>query len=101
MRLEGTVGRKMLRATWSRLSRKALSRRGQRPLSLFSSPGPSNWNQVVSDAEKIVGYPTSFISLRCLLSDELSNVAMHVRKVAGTQHPLLNTARYKRRFYQV
>lgn len=49
---------------------------------------------MVSDAEKIVGYPTSFMSLRCLLSDELSNVAMHVRKLVGTKHPLLNTARY-------
>ncbi|XP_070776872.1 all trans-polyprenyl-diphosphate synthase PDSS2 isoform X2 [Enoplosus armatus] len=83
----------MLPATWSRLSCKALSSRGQRTLSLFSSSGPSNWSKVVSDAEKIVGYPTSFMSLRCLLSDELSNVAMHVRKLVGTQHPLLNTAR--------
>uniref|UniRef100_A0A3B4BMI0 Uncharacterized protein n=1 Tax=Periophthalmus magnuspinnatus TaxID=409849 RepID=A0A3B4BMI0_9GOBI len=66
---------------------------GHRGLSLFSSSGPSNWNKVVSDAEKIVGYPTSFMSLRCLLSDELSNVAMYVRKLVGTQHPLLNTAR--------
>lgn len=49
----------------------------------------------MSDAEKIVGYPTSFVSLRCLLSDELSNVAMHVRKLVGTQHPLLNTARFE------
>ncbi|XP_026212242.1 decaprenyl-diphosphate synthase subunit 2 [Anabas testudineus] len=83
----------MLPAAWSRLSRGALAGRGQRTLSLFSSSGPSNWNKVVSDAEKIVGYPTSFMSLRCLLSDELSNVAMHVRKLVGTQHPLLNTAR--------
>ncbi|XP_028994072.1 decaprenyl-diphosphate synthase subunit 2 [Betta splendens] len=82
----------MLPAVRSRLC-CARSRRGQRTLSLFSSSGPSNWNKVVSDAEKIVGYPTSFMSLRCLLSDELSNVAMHVRKLAGTQHPLLNTAR--------
>uniref|UniRef100_A0AAX7U6W6 Prenyl (decaprenyl) diphosphate synthase, subunit 2 n=1 Tax=Astatotilapia calliptera TaxID=8154 RepID=A0AAX7U6W6_ASTCA len=64
-----------------------------RTLSLFSSSGSSNWSKVVSDAEKIVGYPTSFMSLRCLLSDELSNVAMHLRKLVGTQHPLLNTAR--------
>ncbi|KAM3595603.1 uncharacterized protein V6R79_026073 [Siganus canaliculatus] len=83
----------MLSASWSRLSSGVLSRRGQRTLSLFSSSGPSNWTKVVSDAEKIVGYPTSFMSLRCLLSDELSNVAMHVRKLVGTQHPLLNTAR--------
>lgn len=68
-------------------------RRGRRSLSLFSGPSPSGWSKVVSDAEKIVGYPTSFMSLRCLLSDELSNVAMHVRKLVGTKHPLLNTAR--------
>nr|XP_010599318.1 decaprenyl-diphosphate synthase subunit 2 isoform X3 [Loxodonta africana] len=53
----------------------------------------AHWNQVVSEAEKIVGYPTSFMSLRCLLSDELSNIAMQVRKLVGTQHPLLTTAR--------
>ncbi|XP_053446463.1 all trans-polyprenyl-diphosphate synthase PDSS2 isoform X2 [Nycticebus coucang] len=63
------------------------SRRGQ------SSRSPTHWNQVVSEAEKIVGYPTSFMSLRCLLSDELSNIAMQVRKLVGTQHPLLTTAR--------
>lgn len=83
----------MFPATCSRLSRLALSCSGQRTLSLLSSSGSSNWSKVVSDAEKIVGYPTSFMSLRCLLSDELSNVAMHVRKLVGTQHPLLNTAR--------
>ncbi|XP_055014356.1 decaprenyl-diphosphate synthase subunit 2 [Boleophthalmus pectinirostris] len=69
-----------------------LARVGHRSLNLFSGSGPSTWNKVVSDAEKIVGYPTSFMSLRCLLSDELSNVAMHVRKLVGTQHPLLHTA---------
>ncbi|XP_034418855.1 decaprenyl-diphosphate synthase subunit 2 isoform X1 [Cyclopterus lumpus] len=83
----------MFPATWSRLSRAALPRGGLRTQSLLSSSGPSNWSKVVSDAEKLVGYPTSFMSLRCLLSDELSNVAMHVRKLVGTQHPLLNTAR--------
>ncbi|CAM5100435.1 unnamed protein product [Eretmochelys imbricata] len=62
---------------------------------LFSgSPSAaSHWSKVVSEAEKIVGYPTSFMSLRCLLSDELSNIAMQVRKLVGTKHPLLNTAR--------
>ncbi|KAM8999987.1 LOW QUALITY PROTEIN: all trans-polyprenyl-diphosphate synthase PDSS2 [Sarcophilus harrisii] len=59
--------------------------------SLFSG-SPTHWNQVVSEAEKIVGYPTSFMSLRCLLSDELSSIAMQVRKLVGTRHPLLYTA---------
>ncbi|XP_077158915.1 all trans-polyprenyl-diphosphate synthase PDSS2 [Paroedura picta] len=69
--------------------------RGTQRRFLFSgSPSSaSQWNKVVSDAEKIVGYPTSFMSLRCLLSDELSNIAMQVRKLVGTKHPLLNTAR--------
>ncbi|PWA16494.1 hypothetical protein CCH79_00004716 [Gambusia affinis] len=85
----------MFSAPGSSLTRwLSVSVRGLRGLSLFSSSeSSSNWSKVVSDAEKIVGYPTSFMSLRCLLSDELSNVAMHVRKLVGTQHPLLNTAR--------
>ncbi|XP_018589193.2 all trans-polyprenyl-diphosphate synthase PDSS2 [Scleropages formosus] len=76
-----------------RVALPPLGRVARRTLSLFSHPSPSDWSKVVSDAEKIVGYPTSFMSLRCLLSDELSHVAMHVRRLAGTNHPLLNTAR--------
>ncbi|RWS14963.1 decaprenyl-diphosphate synthase subunit 2-like protein [Dinothrombium tinctorium] len=47
----------------------------------------------MSDAEKIVGYSTSYFSLRCLLSDEISNVALHLSKLNGTNHPLLETAK--------
>ncbi|XP_061650630.1 decaprenyl-diphosphate synthase subunit 2 isoform X2 [Phyllopteryx taeniolatus] len=83
----------MFAPVWTRLSFTVQSVPGRRTLGLFSSPAPSNWSKVVSDAEKIVGYPSSFMSLRCLLSDEFSNVAMHVKKLVGTQHPLLNTAR--------
>lgn len=60
---------------------------------LHSTTSPSSWTKVVSEAEKIVGYPTSFMSLRCLLSDELSNIALNVRKLVGTKHPLISTAR--------
>uniref|UniRef100_A0A8C8RT45 Decaprenyl diphosphate synthase subunit 2 n=1 Tax=Pelusios castaneus TaxID=367368 RepID=A0A8C8RT45_9SAUR len=67
--------------------------RWQRGLFAGSPSTASHWSKVVSEAEKIVGYPTSFMSLRCLLSDELSNIAMQVRKLVGTKHPLLNTAR--------
>ncbi|XP_065176523.1 all trans-polyprenyl-diphosphate synthase PDSS2-like [Sycon ciliatum] len=45
------------------------------------------------EAEQIVGYPTSFLNLRYLLSDEISNVVGHLRKMVGTRHPLLKTAR--------
>lgn len=51
------------------------------------------WDRAVSDAEKIVGYPTSFLSLRWLLSDDVANVAMHLRKLVGSTHPLLKTAK--------
>lgn len=51
------------------------------------------WDRAVSEAEKIVGYPTSFLSLRWLLSDEVANVAMHLRKLVGSTHPLLKTAK--------
>ncbi|XP_062980895.1 all trans-polyprenyl-diphosphate synthase PDSS2 [Elgaria multicarinata webbii] len=67
--------------------------RQRRCLFSGSPSSASHWSKVVSEAEKIVGYPTSFMSLRCLLSDELSNIAMQVRKLVGTNHPLLNTAR--------
>lgn len=52
-----------------------------------------DWNRAVSEAEKIVGYPTSFLSLRWLLSDEIANVALHLRKLVGSSHPLLKTAK--------
>lgn len=52
-----------------------------------------DWNRAVTEAEKIVGYPTSFLSLRWLLSDEIANVALHLRKLIGSNHPLLKTAK--------
>ncbi|XP_066262047.1 all trans-polyprenyl-diphosphate synthase PDSS2 isoform X2 [Euwallacea similis] len=52
-----------------------------------------DWNRAVSEAEKIVGYPTSFLSLRWLLSDEIANVALHLRKLVGSNHPLLKTTK--------
>lgn len=52
-----------------------------------------DWHKAVSDAEKIVGYPTSFLSLRWLLSDEIANVALHLRKLVGSEHPLLKTTK--------
>ncbi|XP_012261257.1 all trans-polyprenyl-diphosphate synthase PDSS2 [Athalia rosae] len=57
-----------------------------------TNPKP-DWNRAVSEAEKIVGYPTSFLSLRWLLSDEIANVALHLRKLVGSNHPLLKTAK--------
>lgn len=56
-------------------------------------PPRHDWNRAVSEAERIVGYPTSFLSLRWLLSDEIANVALHLRKLVGSTHPLMKTAK--------
>ena len=76
------------------LHRRLLHKSPSHYISLFgSSETPSAWASAISEAEKLVGYPTSFMSLRCLLSDELANVALQARKLVGTKHPLLKTAR--------
>ena len=67
----------------------------RRDLSFWGrSKSGGGWKKALSDAEKIVGSPGSFMSLRCLLSDELSNIAIQMRKLVGTGHPLLEIARY-------
>lgn len=52
-------------------------------------------NTALEEAEKVVGYPTSLLNLRWLLSDELANMGLHLRKLVGTRHPLLDTIRYQ------
>lgn len=51
------------------------------------------WNRAVTSAEKIVGYPTSFFNLRLLLSDEIANVALQMKKVDKSNHPFLKNAK--------
>lgn len=53
-----------------------------------------DWNRAVSDAEHIVGYPSSFLNLRSLFSDELANVAL--QRLICSKHPFLNTAKWVR-----
>lgn len=60
-----------------------------------------DWNRAVSEAEKIVGYPTSFLSLRWVLSDEIANVALHLRKLVGSNHPLLKTAKFVFLYFKI
>ncbi|KAJ0173460.1 hypothetical protein K1T71_010609 [Dendrolimus kikuchii] len=52
-----------------------------------------DWRNVVTEAEQIVGYPTSFLNLRWLFNDEIANTAIHLRKLVGTNHPLLKSAK--------
>lgn len=90
------------RTCWSRsrslfrlgtLSNAFQTLNSNRRVSSGSPQWQSHWVQAVSNAEKVVGYPTSFLSLRCLMSDEISNIAVYLKKLIGTGHPLLATAK--------
>ncbi|XP_055606987.1 all trans-polyprenyl-diphosphate synthase PDSS2-like [Uranotaenia lowii] len=72
----------------------ASSRAGEKLATAKAPQVPRHdWNRAVSEAEQIVGYPTSFLNLRFLLSDEIANVALHLRKLIGSNHPLLKSAK--------
>jgi decaprenyl-diphosphate synthase subunit 2 len=58
---------------------------------LNSPRGVSKLENLALEAEKVVGYQTSLV--RCLLSDEISSVLVHSKKLVGSRHPLLKTAR--------
>ena len=51
------------------------------------------WEKLMTKAEKSVGYATSFLNLRYLVSDEVANVASLLRKLMHTKHPLIKTAK--------
>ncbi|CAG2161442.1 unnamed protein product, partial [Oppiella nova] len=52
-----------------------------------------DWFDVLSKAEQVVKYPTSFLNLRFLLKDEISYLAIHLKRLIDTKHPLLQTAK--------
>lgn len=61
--------------------------------SAFSAYSKTHEAKAVSEAERLVGYPTSFLSLRHLLTDEVSNVASYMKKLLSSRHPLIHTIR--------
>jgi hypothetical protein len=52
-------------------------------------PKQHEWNRAVSSAEKLVGFPTSLFHLRALMSDDVTSMTEHVRKLMGSDHPVL------------
>lgn len=50
-------------------------------------------DRAIREGERVVGDLTPYFSLKCFLSDEISNVALHLAKLVGTDHPLLETAK--------
>lgn len=57
-----------------------------------SSSGKESWMKILTNAEKVVGYPTSFLNLRYLVSDEMAHFANLLRKLMQTKHPLIKMA---------
>lgn len=78
---------------WGPCGARELSTCSSQRASVVQHNAKPDWNRAVSEAEKIVGYPTSFLSLRWVMSDEIANVALHLRKLVGSNHPLLKTAK--------
>jgi hypothetical protein len=61
--------------------------------SLFETNPNKEWLSILTKAEKVVGYPTSFLNLRYLVSDEVAHFANLLRKLMQTKHPLIKLAR--------
>lgn len=59
----------------------------------FSKPEASKIDTKIIEAEKIVEYPLPFVSLHWLLSNEVANVAIQLRKLAVTDDPSLKIAK--------
>lgn len=55
------------------------------------SMNQTDWNKTISEAKKIVGYSSS-LNLR-LLNDEIGNIALDLRKLVGSNHPVLKTTK--------
>lgn len=75
-----SITRKFLTASNVKFNTRLISSTSESREKLATKIEAKNeWNRAVSEAEKIVGYQTSFLSLRYLLSDEITNLALHLR----------------------
>ena len=52
-------------------------------------PKQHEWNKAVASAEKLVGFPTSMFHLQSLMSDDVTGMQEHLRKLFGSDHPVL------------
>ena len=44
-------------------------------------PKQHEWNRAVASAEKMVGFPTSMLHLRSLMTDDVTGMTEHMRKL--------------------
>lgn len=59
----------------------------------LSSRCASSWTDAVSRAEHLVGSPTSVSNFRSLLGEDVSTIGTYAKRLVGSQHPFLETAR--------
>ena len=72
---------------------KCSTRRRNYSLWFPSNGGSSTHQKAITNAEKLVGYPSSFSSLKYLAEEEPANFLGLAKKLVGSGHPLLLTAR--------
>ena len=65
----------------------------RRKYSLWFPSNGTTQQKAITDAEKLVGYPSSFASLKYLAEEEPANFLSLAKKLVGSGHPLLSTAR--------
>ena len=53
----------------------------------------NNLQNAINNAERLVGYPTTYSSLKNLVDEEPANFLSLAKKLVGSGHPLLTTAR--------
>lgn len=51
------------------------------------------WDRALGEAEKCVGPQTSFVSLRYLMNDEVTNWGEHMERLEGSNHPMFEAAK--------
>lgn len=67
---------------------------------LSSAQRARSWRRVSSlsqhllNAERLVGYPASLLGLKHVLGDELAVLASHLKRLIGSRHPVVKTARW-------
>lgn len=62
-----------------------------KPRAPFLSPVCGYHYSTLKDAEIEVGYSTSFLGLKCLISEEFSTIVSYVRQLMNSNHPLIGT----------
>lgn len=51
------------------------------------------WDRALTEGEKCIGPQKSFVSLRYLMNDEVTNWGAHMERLEGSNHPMYDAAK--------